>query len=57
MQLLNQRSPNIRLILRTMHRGNLVNDLKTGEIDLAITVLPDPLAEIIPLLSLSEFKE
>ena len=30
-----------------MHRGNLVNGLKTGEIDLAITVLPDPLAEII----------
>ena len=46
MQLLNQRSPNIRLILRTMHRGNLVNGLKTGEIDLAITVLPDPPAEI-----------
>ena len=45
-QLVERRSPNLRLILRTMHRGNLVNSLKTGEIDLAITVLPDPPAEI-----------
>ena len=45
-QLVERRSPNLRLILRTMHRGNIANSLTTGEIDLAITVLPDPPAEI-----------
>ena len=46
MQLIEKRSPDLRLILRTMHQGKVVNGLKTGEIDLAITVLPDPPPEI-----------
>lgn len=46
MQLIEKQSPDLRLIVRTMHRKDLVNALEIGEIDLAITVLPDPPAHI-----------
>ena len=41
-QLISERSPDTRLIVQTIDRRHLVNALETGEIDLAITVLPDP---------------
>lgn len=34
-------APGISLVLRTMHRGELVDALNTSKIDMAITVLPD----------------
>jgi DNA-binding transcriptional LysR family regulator len=46
MQLIQKRSPNTHLIVQAMHRGHLVYALETGEIDLAITVLNDPLPQI-----------
>ena len=40
-ELLMVRSPNTRLIIQNINRRHLVNALQTGEIDLAITALPD----------------
>ena len=41
MQLMEKRSPDIRLIIQNINRRHLVNALETGETDLAITALPD----------------
>ena len=49
-----KRSTETRLIVRNMHRRHLVNALETGEIDLAITVLPDPPPQIKPQNLFSE---
>ena len=46
MQLIKKRSPNTRLIIQNINRRHLVNALETGEIDLAITALPDAPAHI-----------
>jgi len=38
---LRKQAPRISIILRVMHRQELVDALERGEVDLAITILPD----------------